>query len=59
MKHIIVGNGDIYTVSNEFAKRIEAAFAQTEAIDGDMSEIIESIRRGGKLVGSAFMVIRN
>lgn len=59
MKHIIVGNGDIYTVSNEFAKRIETDFAQTEAVNGDMSEIIESIRRDGKFVGSAFMVIRN
>lgn len=59
MKYIIIENGDIYTVSNKFAKRIEAAYAEANAIDGDMSDIIDSIKTYGKFVGSAFTVIRN
>lgn len=59
MKYIIIENGDIYTVSNEFAKRIEVAFALAETIDGDMSDIIDSVKRYGKFVGEVFITIRN
>lgn len=59
MKYIIIENGDIYSVSNEFAKRIEAATEMAKAIDGDMSDIIDTVRKYGNFVGTVFMTVRN
>lgn len=59
MKYIIIENGDIYAVSNEFAKRIEVAAELAKAIDNDMSDIIDMVRKYGKFVGTVFMTIRN
>lgn len=59
MKYIIVENGDIYSVSDEFAKRIEAATELAKAFDNDMSDVIDTVQKYGKFVGSVFMTIRN
>lgn len=59
MKYIIIENGDIYSVSNEFAERIEVATEMAKAIDGDMSDVIDTVRKYGKFVGTVFMTIRN
>ncbi len=59
MKYIIIENGNIYSVSNEFAKHIEIATEIAKAIDGDMSYVIDTVRKHGKFVGTVFMTIRN
>lgn len=59
MKYIIIESGDIYSVSNEFAKRIEVATELAKSIDGDMSEVIDTVRKYGKFVGTVFMTVRN
>lgn len=59
MKYIIIENGEIYSISNEFAKRIEVATELANAINGDMNEVIDTIRKYGKYIGTAFMTVRN
>lgn len=54
MKYIIIAPGDVYSVSNEFADRIEAATELARNIDNDMSDIIDTVRKYGKFVGSVF-----
>lgn len=39
-------------------KKIVAAFTLANAIDGDMSSIIDTVEKYGKLVGTAYLVIR-
>lgn len=57
MKHI-VANDRIYLVSDEMYKKIVAAFTLVNAIDGDMSSIIDIVEKYGKLVGTVCLVIR-
>lgn len=57
MKHI-VANDRIYLVSDEMYKKIVAAFTLANAIDGDMSSIIDIVEKYGKLVGTVYLVIR-
>jgi hypothetical protein len=57
MKHIMV-NDKVYLVSNEMYKKIVVAFTLVNAIDGDMSSIINTVEKYGKLVGTVFLVIR-
>lgn len=59
MKYIIVENGEIYSVSDEFAKHIEAATELANSIDGDMSAVVDKIRKYGKYIGTAIMTIRD
>lgn len=59
MKYIIIEDGDIYSVSNEFAQHIKAAFELAESTDGDMSEIIDSVRKYGTFIGTTFLTVRN
>lgn len=59
MKYIIIENGDIYSVPDEFAKRIEVASDLAKAIDGDMTDVIDTVRKYGKFVGTVFMTVRN
>lgn len=59
MKYIIIENGDIYSVSDKFAKRIEVASDLAKAIDGDMTDVIDTVRKYGKFVGTVFMTVRN
>lgn len=59
MKYIIIENGYIYSITNELAKYVEAAVKLADIIDGDMSEIIDTIRKYGKFVGTVFMTVRN
>ena len=53
MKHI-VANDRIYLVSDEMYKKIVAAFTLVNAIDGDMSSIIDIVEKYGKLVGTVY-----
>lgn len=57
MKHIMV-NDKVYLVSNEMYKKIVVAFTLANAIDGDMSSIINTVEKYDKLVGTVFLVIR-
>nr|DAO98665.1 MAG TPA: hypothetical protein [Herelleviridae sp.] len=57
MKHIMV-NDKVYLVSNEMYKKIVVAFTLVNAIDGDISSIINTVEKYGKLVGTVFLVIR-
>lgn len=57
MKHIMV-NDEVYLVSDEMYKKIVAAFTLANAIDGDMSNIIDTVEKYGKLVGTVHLVIR-
>lgn len=59
MKYIIIENGDIYSVADEFAKRIEVASDLAKAIDGDMTDVIDTVRKYGEFVGTVFMTVRN
>lgn len=59
MKYIIIENRYIYSVSNELAKRIEVATELAKAIDGDMSEVIDTVRKYGKFIGNVFITVRN
>lgn len=57
MKHIMV-NDKVYLVSNKMYKKIVVAFTLVNAIDGDISSIINTVEKYGKLVGTVFLVIR-
>lgn len=57
MKHIMV-NDKVYLVSNEMYKKIVVAFTLTNTTDGDMSSIIDTVEKYGKLVGTVYLVIR-
>lgn len=57
MKHIMV-NDKVYLVSNEMYKKIVVAFTLVNTIDGDISSIINTVEKYGKLVGTVFLVIR-
>lgn len=57
MKHIMV-NDKVYLVSNEMYKKIVVAFTLVNAIDGDISSIINTVEKYGKLVGTVHLVIR-
>lgn len=59
MKYIIIENGDIYSVADEFAKRIEVASDLAKAIDGDMTDVIDTVRKYWEFVGTVFMTVRN
>ncbi|WP_298546710.1 hypothetical protein [uncultured Parabacteroides sp.] len=59
MKYIIIEDGDIYSVTDESAKHIEAASNLAKAIDGDMTDIIDAVREYGKFIGTVFMTVRN
>ena len=57
MKHIMV-NDRVYLVSDEIYGKIVAAFTLTNTTDGDMSSIIDTVEKYGKLVGTVYLVIR-
>lgn len=57
MKHIMVNN-KVYLVSDEMYKKIVAAFTLANSTDGDMSSIIDTVEKYGKLVGTVYLVIR-
>lgn len=57
MKHIMV-NDRVYLVSDEIYGKIVAAFTLANTTDGDMSNIIDTVEKYGKLVGTAYLVIR-
>lgn len=57
MKHIMV-NDKVYLVSNEMYKKIVVAFTLVNTTDGDMSSIIDTVEKYGKLVGTVYLVIR-
>lgn len=48
MKHIMV-NDKVYLVSNEMYKKIVVAFTLVNAIDGDISSIINTVEKYGKV----------
>ena len=51
MKHIMV-NDRVYLVSDEIYGKIVAAFTLANTTDGDMSNIIDTVEKYGKLVGT-------
>ncbi len=57
MKHIMV-NDKVYLVSDKMYEKIVADFTLANAIDGDMSSIIDTVEKYGKLVGTVYLVIR-
>lgn len=57
MKHIMV-NDRVYLVSDKMYEKIVADFTLANAIDGDMSSIIDTVEKYGKLVGTVYLVIR-
>lgn len=57
MKHIMA-NDKVYLVSDKLYEKIVAAFTLANAIDGDMSSIIDTVEKYGKLVGTVHLVIR-
>lgn len=57
MKHIMA-NDKVYLVSDEMYKKIVAAFTLANSIDGDMSSIIDTVEKYGKLVRTVYLVIR-
>lgn len=52
MKYIIIENGDIYSVADEFAKRIEVASDLAKAIDGYMTDVIDTVRKSFRDIAS-------
>lgn len=55
MKHIMV-NDRVYLVSDEIYGKIVAAFTLANTTDGDMSNIIDTVEKYGKLVGTVYLV---
>lgn len=51
-----MANDKVYLVSDEMYKKIVAAFTLANAIDGDMSSIIDTVEKYGKLVGIVYLV---
>lgn len=45
-------------VSDEIYGKIVAAFTLANTTDGDMSNIIDTVEKYGKLVGTVYLVIR-
>lgn len=57
MKHIMV-NDNVYLVSDKVYGEIVDAFALANATDSDMSSIIDTVEKYGKLVGTVFHFAR-
>jgi hypothetical protein len=57
MKHIMV-NDNVYLVSDKVYGEIVDAFTLANATDSDMSSIIDTVEKYGKLVGTVHLVIR-
>lgn len=57
MKHIMV-NDRVYLVSDEIYRKIVQLFTLANTTDGDMSSIIDTVEKYGKLVGTVYLVIR-
>lgn len=54
----IIIDGDIYSISEEIAKCVKAAYDLTKAFDEDTTDVINTIKKYGKFIGSAFMTVR-
>lgn len=57
MKHIMV-NDRVHLVSDEIYRKIVQLFTLANTTDGDMSSIIDTVEKYGKLVGTVYLVIR-
>lgn len=57
-KEYIMIDEDVYSVSVEMAKFIEAAYNLAKEADEDMESIINTVKKYGKFVGSAVLTIR-